>query len=122
MSARQARREAAETAVHDSDEAMAVIRRHTWPGNVRELQNVIERALVLGAGTIINLEDLPESLREPPRSGSTGVARRLADVEREHIVRTLPAVSGNKAAASRALGLNRKTLYRKLRLHRIASC
>jgi two-component system, NtrC family, response regulator HydG len=102
-----------------SDEAMTVIRRHTWPGNVRELQNVIERALVLGTGTVINLEDLPETLREPARSGSNGVSRRLADVEREHIVRTLRAVSGNKAAASRALGLNRKTLYRKLRLHRI---
>jgi DNA-binding NtrC family response regulator len=105
-----------------SDEAMAVVRRHTWPGNVRELQNVIERALVLGTGTVINLEDLPESLREPTLSGSNGVVRRLADVEREHIVRTLRAVSGNKAAASRALGLNRKTLYRKLRMHRIATC
>ena len=104
-----------------SDEAMSVVRRHTWPGNVRELQNVIERALVLGAGTVITVEDLPESLREPERSGSNGIARRLADVEREHIVRTLRAVSGNKAAASRALGLNRKTLYRKLRLHRIAA-
>ena len=105
-----------------SDEAMSVVRRHTWPGNVRELENVIERALVLGAGTVINLEDLPESLREPQPSGSNSIARRLADVEREHIVRTLRAVSGNKAAASRALGLNRKTLYRKLRLHRIAVC
>jgi len=104
-----------------SDGAMAVVRRHAWPGNVRELQNVIERALVLGTGTVINLEDLPESLREPPRSGSNGVVRRLADVEREHIVRTLRAVAGNKAAASRALGLNRKTLYRNLRLHRIAT-
>jgi DNA-binding NtrC family response regulator len=105
-----------------SDEAMSAIRRHAWPGNVRELENVIERALVLGAGTVINREDLPESLREPQRSGSNSIARRLADVEREHIVRTLRAVSGNKAAASRALGLNRKTLYRKLRLHRIAVC
>jgi len=104
-----------------ADEAMAVVRRHTWPGNVRELQNVIERALVLGTGTVISLEDLPESLREPPLSGLHGVVRRLADVEREHIVRTLRAMSGNKAAASRALGLNRKTLYRKLRLHRIAT-
>ena len=88
-----------------SDDAMAMVRRHSWPGNVRELENAIERGLVLGAGTVIDVEDLPESLREPQRSGSTGVARRLADVEREHIVRTLRDVSGNKAAASRALGL-----------------
>ena len=49
-----------------SDEVMAVFRRHTWPGNVRELENVIERALVLGAGRRISLEDLPDTLNEPP--------------------------------------------------------
>jgi DNA-binding NtrC family response regulator len=104
-----------------SSEAMAVIRRHAWPGNVRELQNVIERALVLGLGTVIDLADLPDSLRNPPRSGAGAVGRRLVDVEREHIARTLRAVGGNKAAAARALGLNRKTLYRKLAQYRIAT-
>jgi DNA-binding NtrC family response regulator len=102
-----------------SDEVMAVLRRHTWPGNVRELENVIERALVLGAGPVITLEDLPDGLRgRPSRSGRVG-GRRLADVEREHIIRTLRAVAGNKAAAARVLGLDRKTLYRKLTQHRI---
>jgi two-component system, NtrC family, response regulator HydG len=104
-----------------SAEAMAVIRRHSWPGNVRELENVIERALVLGLGTVIDVEDLPDSLRNPVRSSAGGVARRLADVERDHIVRTLRAVDGNKAAAARALGVNRKTLYRKLTQHRIGT-
>jgi DNA-binding NtrC family response regulator len=51
-------------------------------------------------------------------SAQTG-GRRLADVEREHILRTLRAVEGNKASAARVLGLNRKTLYRKLTHHRI---
>ena len=104
-----------------SAEAMAVIRRHPWPGNVRELENVIERALVLGHGTVIEVEDLPESLRNPVGSTAGGIARRLVDVERDHIVRTLRAVGGNKAAAARALGLNRKTLYRKLTQHRIGT-
>jgi len=102
-----------------SDEAMAILRRHSWPGNVRELENVIERALVLGEGACITLDDLPDSLKNgtspPPGAGG----RRLADVEREHIVHTLRAVSGNKTAAARVLGLNRKTLYRKLTHHRI---
>jgi DNA-binding NtrC family response regulator len=102
-----------------SDDVMAVLRRHTWPGNVRELENVIERALVLGASPPITLDDLPDRLKDrPSHSGRVG-GRRLADVEREHIVRTLRAVAGNKAAAARVLGLNRKTLYRKLTQHRI---
>ncbi len=104
-----------------SDDVMAVLRRHSWPGNVRELENVIERALVLGAGSRITLDDLPDKLRDrPSRAGRAG-GRRLVDVEREHIVRTLRAVSGNKAAAARVLGLSRKTLYRKLTHHRISA-
>jgi DNA-binding NtrC family response regulator len=106
-----------------SSEVMTVLQRYTWPGNVRELENVIERALVLGTGSVISLDDLPDSLRELPaaRTIGSGPSRRLADVEREHIVRTLRSVAGNKAAAARVLGLNRKTLYRKLAQHRIVS-
>lgn len=102
-----------------SEDVMARLRCHAWPGNVRELENVIERALVLGAGSRITLDDLPESLRDSPSQSVQTGGRRLADVEREHIVHTLRAVAGNKAAAARVLGLNRKTLYRKLTHHRI---
>ncbi|HYT74084.1 MAG TPA: sigma-54 dependent transcriptional regulator [Vicinamibacterales bacterium] len=103
-----------------SAEAMVLMRQHAWPGNVREVENVIERALVLGTGTVIDVEDLPDRLRDQPAPNGCGVAcQRLADVEREHILRTLRAVKGNKAAAARVLGLNRKTLYRKLTQHRI---
>jgi two-component system response regulator HydG len=104
-----------------SEDVMAVLRRHPWPGNVRELENVIERALVLGAGPRITLDDLPDNLRDRPSHSGRAGGRRLADIEREHIVRTLRAVEGNKAAAARVLGLNRKTLYRKLTHHRIAT-
>ena len=98
-----------------SIEAMAMIRRHQWPGNVRELENAIERALVLGDGKIIAPRDLPESLQETPHEAPARAGgRRLVDIEREHIIRTLRAVAGNKAAAARVLGLDRKTLYRKL--------
>jgi DNA-binding NtrC family response regulator len=103
-------------------DVMAIFRRHSWPGNVRELENVIERALVLGNGTTITHDDLPDSLRTAlaaPAKPTGG--RRLAEVEREHIVQTLRTVAGNKAAAARMLGLDRKTLYRKLTLHRIAT-
>ncbi len=104
-----------------SDEAMAAIRRHSWPGNVRELENAIERALVLGTSPLVTLDDLPESLKRDPAPVGHPGGRRLADVERDHIVHTLHEVDGNKAAAARVLGLNRKTLYRKLTLHRILS-
>jgi len=101
-------------------DAMALMSRHQWPGNVRELENVIERALVLGTSTTIGIDDLPDKLTKlaaPPPAVRAG--RRLAEVEREHIVRTLGAVAGNKTAAARTLGVDRKTLYRKLRQHRI---
>jgi len=102
-----------------SDDVMAVLRGHQWPGNVRELENVIERALVLGDGSRVTLDDLPGSVKDRPSQAGQAGGRRLADVEREHIVRTLRDVEGNKAAAARVLGLNRKTLYRKLTQHRI---
>jgi DNA-binding NtrC family response regulator len=98
-------------------EAMTALRRHHWPGNVRELENALERALVLGRDDVLWLEDLPEALRPRATSGiSTGgeSPASLSEVEREHILRTLRDVRGNKTAAARLLGLDRKTLYRKL--------
>jgi transcriptional regulator of acetoin/glycerol metabolism len=100
---------------------MAVLGQYPWPGNVRELENVFERALVLGSGITIGLEDLPDRLTThaaaPAFENGGG---RLIDVERDHIRRTLETVGGNKAAAARALDVNRKTLYRKLRQHRLS--
>ncbi len=102
-----------------SVEAMALLRRHAWPGNVRELENVIERALVLGRSPTIGIEDLPQVLRARPGVEPAEAPASLAEVEREHILRTLRAVGGNRAAAARLLALDRKTLYRKLRRHGI---
>ena len=102
-------------------EVMKTFAEYPWPGNVRELENVIERALVLGSGITIGLEDLPDRLTghgASPVCGNGGC--RLVDVERDHIQRTLETVGGNKAAAARALDVNRKTLYRKLRQHRLS--
>jgi transcriptional regulator with PAS, ATPase and Fis domain len=101
-------------------EALDAMMAYSWPGNVRELENAVERALVLGQKPVIGLEDLPESLWSAPpiveeNTGMTSVAH----VEREHILKTLRAVAGNKAAAARLLGVDRKTLYRKLKAYRI---
>ncbi|HEV8702520.1 MAG TPA: sigma-54 dependent transcriptional regulator [Candidatus Polarisedimenticolia bacterium] len=106
-----------------SPEAMDALLRHSWPGNARELENVIERALVLGRDDVLRLDDLPESLRTRPASvtAAGGPPRPLSEVERDHIVRTMREVRGNKAAAARLLGLDRKTLYRKLELYGIGA-
>jgi DNA-binding NtrC family response regulator len=101
-------------------EAIEVMRRHAWPGNVRELENVVERALVLGRGSRIEMVDLPEALLKPADDReSLPPLQSVALVEREHILKTLRAVAGNKAAAARLLGLDRKTLYRKLKQYHI---
>ena len=97
---------------------MTLLSRHTWPGNVRELENVIERALVLGSGAKIRGADLPESLRAKGHASGRVVRGSLFEVEREYILSTLRAVAGNKSAAARLLGLDRKTLYRKLQHYR----
>ena len=107
-----------------SAEAMDILRRHAWPGNARELENVIERALVLGSDDVLQVPDLPDSVRGRAAAvpGQTGGSpRSLSEMERDHIARTLREVRGNKTAAARLLGLDRKTLYRKLELYRIGS-
>ncbi len=89
-----------------------------WPGNVRELSNVLERGLALCQAGEIHIEDLPNQVRAPRDSDLLGaaVARRmtLADLEREYIRLVLADEGGNKTRAASRLGLDRKTLYRKL--------
>ena len=93
---------------------------YPWPGNVRELQNCIERAVALTRYEEITIDDLPERVRAhwkaPPVQGdeSPFEAVPLEEVERRHILRVLELVGGNKSLASQMLGVDRKTLYRKL--------
>ena len=96
-------------------EALHLLVRHSWPGNVRELENTLERCIVLGLNEEIDAADLPDTLgaRSTPLP-EAGENRSMAEVEREHILRVLRTTDGNKAAAARMLGLDRKTLYRKL--------
>jgi DNA-binding NtrC family response regulator len=93
-----------------SKEALAMLSRYPWPGNVRELQNVLHRALLLSKNDIIEPSDLPLDLCGAQLSGSA----RLEDVEREHILKILKASGGQRNRAAEALGIDPKTLYRKL--------
>jgi DNA-binding NtrC family response regulator len=92
---------------------------YAWPGNVRELQNVIERAVALTRYAQLTVDDLPEKVQhptEPDRAALSdeSVMLSMADVERMHILRVLRAVGGHRTQAAKVLGLDRKTLYRKL--------
>jgi two-component system response regulator HydG len=93
---------------------------YAWPGNVRELQNCVEHAMALCRYDHITPEDLPEKIRAY-KSAHVLVAGDdpselvpMEEVERRYILRVLEAVAGNKTAAARVLGIERKTLYRKL--------
>jgi len=99
-------------------DARAVLMRHAWPGNVRELRSCLERASALADGAVITAADLPEHLRTSPADvPTTGPVALLplAEVERSHIQRVLAHVGGNKKAAAEVLGIDRSTLYAKLR-------
>ncbi|HEY1815385.1 MAG TPA: sigma-54 dependent transcriptional regulator [Kofleriaceae bacterium] len=99
-------------------EAQQLLLSYNWPGNVRELMNVLERGVALCQGELISDEDLPAQIRErkPADFLGSAVARRmtLAELEREFIEAVLADEAGNKTRAAQRLGLDRKTLYRKL--------
>jgi len=101
-----------------SGDAMRWLLAYDWPGNVRELSNIIERAVALAEHDVLLLEDVLSAApsRRNDEFLSEAVARGtpLAVVEREYIRRVLVAADGNKARAARLLGINRRTLHRKL--------
>jgi DNA-binding NtrC family response regulator len=121
-------------------EAETAMRAYTWPGNVRELRNAVERAIVLGDGSRIELGDLPPELRSgaaaapspaaavsmpamsppaatpvPAAPPAFGEPRSLKELEREGIVNALRATGGNKAQAAALLQIDRSTLYKKIK-------
>lgn len=100
---------------------------YAWPGNVRELRNVIERAVALTRFDRLTLDDLPEKVRDY-RSSQVVIAGSdpaelvpLEEVERRYILHVLNSLQGNRTLAARLLGLDRKTLYRKLRQYGVMS-
>jgi DNA-binding NtrC family response regulator len=103
-----------------SDEAMAALQSHAWPGNVRELQNVVERAVLLGKSPTITPVDLPRDLAHsapaaPKRSGGRTLKEALELPERQIILETLQQLSWNRNATAEQLGINRTTLYKKMK-------
>ena len=116
-----------------SDDALSALAAHRWPGNVRELRNLIERLVVLSLGPVIGAEDVERELRgqTPFATAMASAAQTSASLaseviplqaevrkaERRALERALAHTEGNRSLAARLLGINRGTLYNKLREH-----
>ncbi|HWU88929.1 MAG TPA: sigma-54 dependent transcriptional regulator [Kofleriaceae bacterium] len=94
---------------------------YDWPGNVRELGNCLERAVALANFEEIQVDDLPDKIRASPARRQPTLSGTeipelltLEEIERRHVLRVLEACDGNRTDAAKMLGLDRKTLYRKL--------
>src|SRR2546426_1504751 len=99
-----------------SPEALATLTAYDFPGNVRELENLIERAYAMGARDHISLTDLPSlTLSERQSPISTRTLPTLAEVEKELILRALALHKNDKEQSACALGLSRRTIYRRLK-------
>jgi two-component system response regulator AtoC len=99
-------------------EALAALTAYDFPGNVRELENLIERAFAMGAREQITLNDLPSLTRDAAVMTpveSSGTLPTLAAVEKELILKALAMFENDKEAVARALGLSRRTIYRRLK-------
>jgi DNA-binding NtrC family response regulator len=103
---------------------------YSWPGNVREVRNVIERAVALGNGPYIAMEDLPAELTRAPAyddtlentittSADATLAQTKEEAEMARIVQALAKHPGNRQRAAMELGISRMTLYNKLRRYGI---
>ncbi len=105
-----------------SPDALAVLQSYTWPGNVRQLRNAMERAVVLQTSGIVEVQHLPDRVREegiaapvrPSANNIMDVREKVADVERAAIVTALDSCGGNQTRAARNLGLSRRALIYKL--------
>jgi DNA-binding NtrC family response regulator len=95
-----------------SSDALDALRDHHWPGNVRELENAIERAVVVGTPPMVTGDDLPI---KPPREETTAGDMSLETVEVAHIRRVLEQCQGNVMRAAKMLGIDRVTLYNKIK-------
>jgi two-component system response regulator HydG len=105
-----------------TDAALNCLLQYAWPGNVRELENAIERACALATGLLIDVDDLPNTLRTCPSVvGASPDVRPLYDVEREYILDVLQRNGGNKVHTAEQLRINTTTLFRKLKRYAKAS-
>ena len=103
-----------------SDESLAALENYPWPGNIRELQNVVERAVLLGKSDLITAADLPRDIAggasiSVTRVGNMTLKQALEEPERQIILDVLESNNWNRNATADSLGVNRTTLYKKMK-------
>jgi len=101
-------------------DALEALVNYAWPGNVRELSNIVERLIILTPGPVIGRDALPVGIRTGPEAAPVQAAVTLADMERQHIARVLKENGGKKMQTARLLGIDLKTLNKKIRDYGIA--
>jgi len=113
-----------------SDDTMKTLMNYSWPGNVRELENIVERAVILDTNGVIEKDDLPELLVGNAAAsfdtkinnndyGVLSLKDALKEPEKVYILRAMEEMGWNKMKAARKLGVNRTTLYNKLKKHEL---
>ena len=99
-------------------DAMTLMCQYSWPGNVRELENVVERAVAMGTAPVVRVEDLPDYIRnltiETYRQ-SASVIPTLEEQEKRYIQWVIEKSEGNKTRAARIMGIDRASLWRKIK-------
>lgn len=103
-----------------SEEALAVLMQHHWPGNIRELENVIEHASILSGSGLIRIEHLPEGVVPADLGKMPPPGKTLEEMEARYIVQALNRNQGRKIATARELGIDKSTLWRKMRKYSIS--
>src|SRR5205823_13769565 len=108
-----------------TEEALRRMEEHDWPGNVRELKNMVERAVALGAGPMLDVGDIWVSSLDlagnvPGPAGAAYEALTLQELEKRHILATLEHTGWNKSQAAAILQIERSTLDRKIKAYELS--
>lgn len=113
---KQANEELERNIVGFTDDAINAMLKYDWPGNLRQMKNIIRRATLIAQGNTISLNDLGSEFNNP---AAPSMQLRNEESERELIIKALETCNNNKAQAARMLGIDRKTLYNKIKLHNL---
>ena len=107
-----------------SDETLKLFNSYAWPGNIRELQNAIEGAVIMAKTEVINTWDIPNVAKfentQFRKNDETNLRKAVEEPEREHIISILEECGWNRIRAAKALGVNRTTLYNKMKKYNIS--